>query len=326
MSKKYLKFFLKMAISIGFLSWIVFKVDWPRVWLYLLKIEWWQMVLYFMTVIAGQIISSYKWKILAEQKNFKFPLLSYFKFYFTGTFINNFMPSFIGGDTYRVYQIGNTEKKYAEAASSVMMDRITGFIGGAILALIFALLNIKSVLKSHILIVFYILLVLSFVFDIIVTKMRHWNYFKQKIAKILPQKIHKFFRELGSYNSSSHIFFKSVFWGGVFAFFGVALPNFILFQALHINIGILDYLSTIFIISIITAVPISINNIGIKEWAYVTFFGIYGISSTSAITVALLSRFLQMLLSFFALPIYFKTRKKSIKMEKIEEESVLLNE
>jgi predicted SPOUT superfamily RNA methylase MTH1 len=47
----------------------------------------------------------------------------------------------------------------------------------------------------------------------------------------------------------------------------------------------------------------------VKEWAYVTFFGFFGVSAAVVITVAILSRFLQMLLSFFALPVYLRNKK-----------------
>ncbi len=81
-----------------------------------------------------------------------------------------------------------------------------------------------------------------------------------------------------------------------------------------IQIGIIDYLSVIFLISIVSSVPITINNIGIKEWAYITFFGFFGAPAAAVISVAIISRTIQMLLSFFALPIYLseKKRRKSI--------------
>jgi len=309
LSKKTLKFLLKLSVSVGFLTWILLKITWSEVGFYLGEIQWWQILLYLAVVIFGMLISAHKWKLLAEHKNLHFPLSEFFKLYFTGSFINNFMPSFIGGDTYRAYETGKNNKRYPESASAVMMDRITGFVGGSILAFVFALFNIENILKSNVLIVFYLLLILSFVIDIFLARLRHSSFIKEKIGKYIPEKIRVFLRELGSYNNNSGILTKTTAWGAVFAFVGVAIPNYILFWSLGINISILDYLSTIFIISIISAIPISINNIGLKEWAFVTFFGIYGISAASVISVALLSRFLQMLLSFFALPMYLRSRK-----------------
>jgi uncharacterized protein (TIRG00374 family) len=314
--KKIFKFILKLAVSLGFLGWVIFRVDWGEVWFYVTKVKIWQLFLYLAVVLLGMLISAYKWRILTRYKNFHLSLFDHFKFYFIGSFINNFMPSFIGGDTYRAYQLGHPEKKYAEAASTVLMDRITGFIGAAIFGLVFALLNYRVVIQHNLLILFYALLILSFFADIIIAKARDIQFLRDLVVKIVPEKIIGFMRELGEYNKSSHTVVRAVALGGLFSAVGVALANYILFWALGIEVGLLNYMSVIFLITVVSALPVSINNIGLKEWAYITFFALFGINSAQVATVAILSRFLQMLLSFFALPLYFQNKKA----QKIEEE------
>jgi hypothetical protein len=307
-SKKTLKIILKALVSLGFLYWVILKVNWLEVWYYLGKISFWQMVLYISIVLLGMLISSYKWKLLANFKGIKLSHWGFFKFYLTGTLINNVMPSFVGGDAYRAYQIGKPEKKYTEAASSVMMDRITGFVGATILSVLFALFNFKNVIKYNTLVIANVLLLASFFIDIALAKMRKIPFLKEKVRENFPAKVVEFLQDLFSYNHDSKILMKSVFWGAVFSFVGVALSNWVLFWALGIQISIWNYLSAIFLVSIVSSIPISINNIGVKEWAYVAFFGIFGISSSLVLTVALLSRFLQMVLSLLALPIYVKNK------------------
>jgi uncharacterized membrane protein YbhN (UPF0104 family) len=71
------------------------------------------------------------------------------------------------------------------------------------------------------------------------------------------------------------------------------------------------------LISILAAVPVSINNIGVKEWAYINFFGYFGVSPAQAVTVAIINRFLQMIISFAAIPSFLKERRLS-KKERLE--------
>ncbi|MFH0969508.1 MAG: lysylphosphatidylglycerol synthase transmembrane domain-containing protein, partial [Patescibacteria group bacterium] len=123
---KTFKFAIKATVSLGFIAYIVFKVNWLDVLNDVKRVEWWQAIIYIVILLFGMLISSYKWKILADCKNFNFTLFDYFKFYLAGTFINNFMPSFIGGDTYKAYQVGKEDRRFTEAASTVMIDRITG--------------------------------------------------------------------------------------------------------------------------------------------------------------------------------------------------------
>lgn len=309
MKKKKIKFFLKLAVTLGFVAWIIFGTDWKEFFFYLREIKIIGIFLYIIVLIIGMIISSYRWKLLAEVKKINFSLKEYFTFYLTGTFINNFMPSFIAGDAYKTYGISGPEKKYFEAASSVMMDRITGLIGAMILALVFSLLNLKNILTNKILIITNIILILSFGIDFLIAKMRKINFLKNWVYKIMPEKITLFLKETYSYSNEARVVVKAVILSIIFSFVGVALLNLIVFWSLGINVNLLNYLSVIFIISVVSALPISINNIGLKEWAYMTFFGIFGINPSAALTVAVVSRLLQMGVSFFALPAYLKARK-----------------
>ncbi|HPN96139.1 MAG TPA: lysylphosphatidylglycerol synthase transmembrane domain-containing protein [Candidatus Moranbacteria bacterium] len=308
--KKYLKIFLKILVSLFFLWLVVYKTDWPEVMFYLKKIEIWQIILYVVVLLLGILISAYKWKKLAEFKEINSSLWDFFKLYLVGTFINNFMPSFIAGDAFKAYAIAGKEKKYNEAVSTVMMDRITGLIGIMILSLMCSILNFKMVLGNGILITINILIILSLFADIIIAELKKITFLKNWVSRVMPKRVIDFLRELYSYNNNSEIIKKTIFLSLVFSLVGVAFLNYILFWGLGIEIGFLDYLSVIFIISIISSLPISINNIGLKEWAYITFFGLFGVTSGAVVAVSVISRFLQMAVSFFALPAYLKAKKK----------------
>lgn len=307
--KKYIKLFLKIIISAFFLFWVIFKVDWGSVIKDIRTVDISYLILYTAVVLLGMVICAYKWKILANYKNIKLNFSDFFKFYLAGTFINNFMPSFVGGDTFKAYEIGKPQGKYIEAASSVMMDRITGLFGATILVIIFSLINLKNVISNTTLFTVNLLVLLFFLADIFIAKIRK-RPFWGRLRKFFPDKFVDFMVDLGSYNNDSQVIQKSIWLAFAFDFVGIALANYILFLALGIQIGIISYLSVIFLISIIASVPISINNIGIKEWAYITFFGVFGLSASSVVTVAIISRFIQMFISFFALPVYLKREKK----------------
>ncbi len=308
--KKYLTFFLKLAVSLGFITWLILVTNWSQVLFYFREISAWKLVLYVVLIVFSLFVSAYKWKILGEFKDIKVSLWDYFRFYLAGVFINNFMPSFIGGDTFRAYQIGKPDKKYMEAASSVILDRITGFVGSTILVVVFGLLNLQRVIEIKALVIVDLLVLASLFLDFFIIQFRKLKFWK-KINRFLPQKLVKLFAELDEYSGNSHILARTIWWGMIFGIVGVAIPNLVLFWALNLKISILNYLSVIFLISIITAVPISVNNIGIKEWAYVVFFGAFGINGAAVVTVSILNRFIQMIISFFALPTYLKSKKNS---------------
>ena len=308
LKNKIAKFLLKLVISLVFIAWLVFKIDWKEVLFYLQKISLWQIILYVVVLITGMIISAYKWRILAQFKGFKVSLAKCFQLYLAGTFINNIMPSFIGGDTYKAYQIGKEEKKYVSAAATVIVDRITGLIGAMILSVIFAALNWKVVASHEILLIILAIVFLTLATLVIIVVIAKFSFW-QKVFQFMPKKIIEVIKDFTEYKNDKSTLLKVLLLAIIYNFIGLAVVNYILFIGLGIQVGILNYLTVIFLISIVSSIPVSVNNIGIKEWAYVTFFGFFGVASPAVVAVALLSRVIQMIVSFAALPEYLKNKK-----------------
>jgi len=309
--KKKVKFLLKLAVSLLLLSWIVFRVDWNEALFYLRSVSYPYLLLYAAAIAAGIAVSAYKWKILAGFRDIAESYFYFFKLYLSGAFINNFMPSFLGGDAYRIYGLAGPEKKYAQAASSVVIDRLTGFVSVNLLVLFFGLLNFKDFLGSKVLMAAFglnLLLFLAFI-SIFVLKASKIPL-AGKILGLAPRKVMSFVEEVMQYKKNSKVIWQAVGWGMAFNVLGVGIANYILFMALGIEIGLLDFLSVIFLISIVSAIPVSVNNIGVKEWAYAVFFGAFSLNFSAVITAAMLGRLIQMLLSFAALPAYLQSRKE----------------
>lgn len=302
------KMFLKILVALGFIGWLILKVKWREVLLNFEQMDIWWMFAFMAIYTLGIAMSSYKWKMLAEFKGIRAKFWDFFKIYLTGTFINNFFPSIIGGDAYRSYMLGkNGDKKYFEATSTVLADRITGFVGVMILIVIFSLFNLRAVFGSPVLLVANGLILAFFGADLILLILRR-SIIGKYIKRIVPQKITRLVREIYSYREHS-ILAKSLAWGVVFNFLGVGVATWMLFLDLHIAVSFVNFMIAISIISIVSSIPISIGNIGIKEWSFIAFFGIFGVNGEAAISIAIFGRFLQMIVSFFAIPYYLKEKK-----------------
>ncbi len=308
LQKKQVQLWSKMIISLFFLWWIFFQVDWRETGEYLRKINFWEILIYAALYFLGMWFSVRKWKFLAERKNIhNLSERKFFQYYFAATFVNNFAPSFIGGDAFKTYQIGKWGKKYKAAASSVIVDRITGLWGAMILALFFSVFN-QRLIFNHPLLLFILfgiigVLVVSF---LILKKPAVFNLIPFSRARNF---FHKAVGEINSYDGNGEwVLARAVFLSFFFNFAGVVAANYFLFWALGINVPIMEYLAVIFLISIVSSVPLTINNIGIKEWAYVTFFGFLGAQPAPVLAIALLSRILQMIFSLFSWPIYLKNK------------------
>ena len=307
--KKKLILGIKVLVTMGLVLWLIERVDWAVVGEKIANVSWPLILLYIVLQLCGNAISAKKWQIIASFKGLSFSVDEGFFTYMTGAFINNFLPSTIGGDAYRSLWLAKRSEAKAAAVSTVVFDRFTGLWMMAFFALVFSIFLVPFYRKSFPLVVTLISLTVFFVVDVIITYMYCRPWFHRFIERLPFYRVRRILEEVIFY-TKKHIWLRTSFWAGLFVVVGIGLTNFVLFHALGSDIGILRFLSVIFLVTIISNIPISINNIGIKEWAYVTFFALVGVSPETAITVALLSRFLQMFISFIALPQYWRTREQ----------------
>jgi uncharacterized protein (TIRG00374 family) len=84
-------------------------------------------------VIAGQIAYAWRWRLLLTAAGVHAPFPLVVRQYFIGVFVNNFLPSTVGGDVAKVYYVGQ-EHGFRQVAASVAMDRALGVSLLAILA------------------------------------------------------------------------------------------------------------------------------------------------------------------------------------------------
>ena len=301
-------FILKLLISLAFVTWLVFKVKWMAVLGYVQNARAADLILYTLLLLSGMIISASKWQTIVQFRGFQRSISQCFSVYLTGTFINNFLPSFIGGDAYRVYWLGKQNGQYAPAISTVILDRLTGLGAAILLTLVFSLFHVRAVVKNPVWLACVALLFVSLVVGTMLPRVLALPWTQAPLLRPLPARLRRLIQELRVYDSQPlllPVFLSSL----AFNFVGVGLANFVLFEALGSHVAFADYMAVVFLVSIVSSLPITINNIGLKEWAYFTFFGFLGADPEAAITVAIVSRFIQLLVSFFALPAYLKSRR-----------------
>jgi len=314
LKNKTTKLILKILLSAFFIWLLIVKINWIESWQYLRRVEIWQIAVYLAVIFLGIFISTKKWQKLCLFKGLKDSFLNLFKLYLTGAFINNFVPSTIGGDIFRAYQIGRKEKKYTEATSTVVVDRFTGLLALMIMSPIFFLINFQKTSEIYFLAIANSIILVSLIGIFIFLKIRKTDFAK-KMLGYLPSKAVSFLRELASFGSDKKNFWQSMAFSFLFNLIGVGLANLILFWSLGVDINVWDYLSVIFLISIVSSVPIGI---GFKEWAYVAFFVPLGIDISAVVTVAILNRFLQALVNITAFPIYLKGKASLGKLGKVK--------
>lgn len=310
LSKKKLFFLAKLVVTAGLVVLLVKNVDWSAIGEEFTQASIPLVLLAFGLYVAGMLISVRRWQATARFKEFDLHFVDAVRFHFAGLFLNNFLPSFFGGDAYRSYLLGQEDKRYAAAASTVIFVRFVGLWSTIALFLAFGILSYGAVFSQPMFAAFGIGLGLFFVFDVLLTLFSD-RAPVQRLFAIFPEKLQGFFHEIGGYTDRKFLW-ESFLVSLAFSFVGVGLFNLALFSAFGESVPIIPYLSVVFLTSFVSSLPLSVNNIGLKEWAYYTFFPLIGINPEAALAVALLGRFLQMFTSLFGAPSFFREKKRRL--------------
>lgn len=91
----------------------------------------------------------------------------------------------------------------------------------------------------------------------------------------------------------------------------MVIINYVYALSLDQNIGMTDMFFFIPLLNIVSLLPFTIGGLGLKEGAFVVFFGAIGISKESALAIALLNRSVLLLLSLIGgLLFLFRIRRE----------------
>lgn len=222
--------------------------------------------------IPGIMLSALKWEIILSKQASFFKLL---RIYWISSFFNNFLPSTIGGDSYRIMKL----KKQIGALriiNSVFQDRISGFVALVLIAnflsfIIFSKLGYDFVSFMPMLILISLIIFYLFI------------YLCKPKENSLVHKAVQIFKL-----SKSNIFYLLII-SIVYISLG-AFSLWIYYIMFGININFIIVLFFYCLIQIINVIPISINALGINEGAMIYFFSLVGVSPEISLSIALLSR------------------------------------
>ncbi len=249
-------------------------------------------------IILALLVSAIKWGILLRAQVATISLPYLFNTYLVGLFFNNFLPSNVGGDVARIADIAKRTGKAPEATASVIGERLISGLALALTALI-GLLFSPQVSGQFAPIVGGLILFFVFVMGLFASR-RAKRIISTVIRRLLgPKWFERISRVAGSIalairNPST--FLWAMFWS--FAFhITLVLVNYAIFIALNINLPLISFVLYVPIIAAIQLVPVSVNGFGVREVAYVYFFGTVGVSSSGAAAASLLFGILVMLVS-----------------------------
>lgn len=290
MNAKKILFPLRLIISAGLLAFLYRRVDPAEFIAVFADVRILPLILLFVLLFLNTAISALKWKWLLAADEIELPLKSLIASYLVGTFFNMFLPSNIGGDAYRVYDIARHSRRTAHSFASVLADRLSGFVALVMIGFAFGLLGLKLLPDPDVLwIPPLVMLALAFIIGALLQQrllrwIMGWPVF-DRLGKIRGFAF-GLLDSVQQYRRAPRLFSRIM--GLSFLFqFSVIVCIYLLSEALKLDIPFVYLCVIVPFVLLVEALPISIYGLGIRDATYVFFFTRMELPEVHGLTLAL---------------------------------------
>ena len=270
-------------------------------------------IIAYLLLLLNTALSSFKWKILLEADGIKIPLIFLFKSYLVASFANLFLPSNIGGDIVRIYDVAKQSKDPVKSTASVLIDRASGFFALSFIGFIASVCSLSLLKDTRIvgsLCSIFVIIVLMFI--LLFSKKIH-NLMNSLLSFFKIQKITILFNRLtdslDSYRKLPSTLYKILLLSFCFQLLVVVII-YLYSLGLHMKISFLYFLIFIPIITVIESIPLTPFALGIRDASYVFFFTKAGLSNEQAESLAVIYIIMTFLYAFLGGGVFLFQKKK----------------
>ncbi len=228
-----------------------------------------------------------RWKMLLKIQNISISFFKLYLYYLIGFFFNNFLPTNVGGDVSRVYNVGKSSGKITESFAVVFFERFIGFITIFLLAFVSMLFHTEWFSKGYIVftITVFLLSISTIILVVFNSKIRF--IIKGLISKInfmnINRKLTDFYKVIYTFKNHTKIIIYTFVISIIYQLLLVVM-NWFAASAVGISVTFMSLLFALQISTLICLVPISVNGLGVRETLYVKILGSSGISSGMTLT------------------------------------------
>jgi len=292
---------VKAGVSLGLL-WVLFRrVDMTRLWGYARHASpvWLAaaLLLYLVMILA----SAWRWSLLLHAQHLRIPYSFLTSSYLVATFLNNFLPSNIGGDVIRIADTARIAGSKTLATTVVLIDRGIGLLGLALMAatgaslmqrlsvgpvgprMLWAGFCVGAIVATPAL-----LMPESMTRLLAPLRVFHQEWVDQRIAK-LTAALTKF-KETPT--AVAGCFLGAVIVQTVLVLFYLAIAH-----SMNIPVGFAELAVIVPVSFIVQMIPVSLNGFGVREATFGFYFTRLGLPLESALLVSFMGAALIMLFS-----------------------------
>jgi len=278
-----MKNLIKLIITIVLFYYLSRLIDFDKLQKIVLQghLEWIILALFFQ--LSSTFVAAYRWFKISKLINLTENLSFYIQSYFKGTFFNQVLPSSIGGDAVKIYDLIKKGYNKKDAFYDVFVDRVIGLVGLLILNLFSTILFFGTFSNDFSLLIIFITLsgIGGFLFLFHLEKITFLGKYK------FLDLFHRLARRLNKLYASNKILMQHLAISIAVHILSV-LAMFSLSLSIDLNIDFEVLLIAIPPVFLLTIVPISLAGWGIREGAMVGILMLVGADQTKVLAMSIL--------------------------------------
>jgi hypothetical protein len=284
---------LKIAVSVGLYIYIFSKIDVAHLWEILKDAS----LTYFAAAVLVyglvQASSAYRWYVTLRPLDIKLSFGRVLGYYFLGMFFNFVMPTAIGGDVFRVYYLNKETRRLSASTASVFIDRDIGMAGLVLVAAVVATYAGTSINGVPLSPIFASIMLIFLLANLAIFYRPSYNLLHRLLLlfrmKRADERVEHLFLSVNSFRGQWAVMVIALV-VSIGVQVGCALVNLLAAKAISLSTanGWVDYLIFIPTIGLVTMVPVSVNGMGWREFAYIVLFQSVGATEPQAAALAFL--------------------------------------
>lgn len=302
--------FLKILFTSTIFCFLLYKLDFNLIKKNLQNFSLLTFALSICWFWLGIATGTKRWQEIIASHFHKLPFFELWRQTMIGSFLNQCLPSSIGGDVYRGFSAKRFGMTTEWAINSTLIDRLFGLISLVIIGLVCLPFNLSILFKTGLgICLIFCLLGTGIGFILLVLLSSYANPALKKINFMKPLTI--FSDRLVSTLTQKKITFK-IFLFSLFTASGLILPLYFTSLSMHLPLTFSQISVSIPFIFLVSVLPFSFAGWGLREGAMVATLGLFGVSKEEAFCLSVIFGFIQLIASLPGAFVWLAYRSSSL--------------
>lgn len=296
--KNHLFTIAKIAITLGLIAYVFSTVNLNAVKTSLAAANPWLILAALGFYLIAITINGMKWYVLLRALDVLIPFRAVLQFMFVGFFFNSLLPANIGGDVMRGYGVARYTDRTAEAAVSVVVDRIVGLLAYMSTAAVTAIVVVRLMNHTELQWLFN-LAVVALVGIALALAVMLSRRLRLQIGRIFQRgpltRLAPTYEGVSGALDAYRFRYRALFTAyllGLAGLMAANVVNWLLFEAVGGGVPFVDVMLFNPLIALVLLVPISVGGHGVIQGAYPFFYTLLGVPKEQAVAVSVLMSFI----------------------------------